>query len=387
MIVNTSPWMSDTSDMVDHPELMTKHLEKMQDTNYDILFDSGSIFPRDVYVHPVSPMFTSAKSGLSDDFVFNIPLDIVYRIQAGDCDLVWDMTFEMYNPDVMSWVRHEMGEVWTSRSREFMTNTQHKLGLHKDQVWVALNNREWQLHECEFAKTITVNKCDAWYYPEICRKYQDEQISKYHKGQRFRNDFITTLGELRLHKTQLARRIYHNPQRWLVSARQSEWDLKVNTELELPWHLDPHAWGERYTHYRKIKPELMTVMSEAMIDVVCDTIMLSTPLSPTGQTTEKPYRSITMLKPFIYLGTHLGLQYLRDQGFKTFHNFWPEDYDSITDPEQRYHRVCDILHNISSDSHFGQKLCGIEKILIHNYEHYKTLITSKNHLRYSYDSH
>lgn len=382
MILNPSPWLSDTQCMQDHPDLSEKHCEKYSDTNYDILFDRGEQFDTDVYVIPVSGKFSTPISHIPDDYYYQIPDDIINRIMGGTCKLLWDMTFEMYNPDVMSWLRHNRGEPWAHRSWDFIQNTQRHYGLTKSNTMLALNNHTWRHHECDYTQPITINKCDAWYYPDTDPDYITDQLRRYQIGQDFNKKFITTLGEIRQHKNHLAKKIHHCDTHWHASARTNYWEPKINSELGLPWILDHHSDPVAKDHYRPLGPDLLRYMSQSQIDVVCDTIMMSSPLTPDSQTTEKPFRSICMLKPMLYLGQPGGLAYLRDLGFETFSDFWDESYDSEPDPVVRYRMVCDIINEIQTDAHPGLKLQGVEKILIHNYEHYQKLLKSKYQLRY-----
>jgi hypothetical protein len=50
---------------------------------------------------------------------------------------------------------------------------------------------------------------------------------------------------------------------------------------------------------------------------------------------EKTYRPLMNLQPFIYVGTHHSLQKLHEMGFKTFHPFIDESYDLEEDPKKR----------------------------------------------------
>jgi len=382
MIINPSPWLSDTPDMLAHPDLRTKHCEKYSDTNYNLLFNQGQAFGTDIYIIPVSGKFSTPISHIPDDFCYHIPTDVLDKINSGTCKLVWDMTFEMYDPRVMAWLRHNQKKPWAHRSHDFIINTQRHYGLTRDQCLLALNNITWHTQQSEHFECITINKCDAWYYPDTDPDYRDHQIHAYNRGKDFQVKFITTLGEIRQHKTELAKKIYHNGTNWHASARTSIWEPKINSELELPWVLDTDSDPGIRDHYRPVSRSLLTYMSESLIDVVCDTIMMSSELTPDRQTTEKPFRSICLFKPMIYLGQPGGLAYLRDLGFETFSDFWDESYDNITDPTDRYTQVIRLITELGKDANPGLKLQGVEKILIHNYNNYQNLLKSNYQLRY-----
>ena len=59
--------------------------------------------------------------------------------------------------------------------------------------------------------------------------------------------------------------------------------------------------------------------------------------------TEKILRPIACGQPFILASTPGSLEYLKQYGFKTYHDVWNEDYDTVTDPESRLHRIIDLM--------------------------------------------
>lgn len=86
---------------------------------------------------------------------------------------------------------------------------------------------------------------------------------------------------------------------------------------------------------------------------------------------EKIFKPLLSLQPFILLGNAHSLALLREMGYKTFHPFINEEYDSIDDGQERMN--C-ILAEIDRLSKFSQQemLTLIDKvsdICIHNYFH------------------
>jgi hypothetical protein len=64
--------------------------------------------------------------------------------------------------------------------------------------------------------------------------------------------------------------------------------------------------------------------------------------------TEKTWKVINFLQPFIVLATRGHLAYLKSLGFKTFHDFWDESYDDCLDHEQRFKMILDLIENIAN---------------------------------------
>ncbi len=64
--------------------------------------------------------------------------------------------------------------------------------------------------------------------------------------------------------------------------------------------------------------------------------------------TEKSFKPMYNKHPFIIVGVAGSLQGLRDLGFKTFGNFWSEEYDMIEEPSKRFIAIEKILQEIAS---------------------------------------
>ncbi len=84
--------------------------------------------------------------------------------------------------------------------------------------------------------------------------------------------------------------------------------------------------------------------------------------------TEKILRPIACGQPFLLMSTPGSLAFLRNYGFKTFGEFWDEDYDTIQDPLKRMSKVIDVMQHIANmESHDKHALFDkIQDICLHN---------------------
>jgi hypothetical protein len=105
--------------------------------------------------------------------------------------------------------------------------------------------------------------------------------------------------------------------------------------------------------------------TEFLIDIVAETFTTGRTFFPTEKTT----RPMLMKKPFIVMGSKHFLTYLRQMGFKTFHDFWDESYD-VFDEKQRYEKILDLITTISHKSldELGSMYDQMQKILDHNHD-------------------
>lgn len=87
---------------------------------------------------------------------------------------------------------------------------------------------------------------------------------------------------------------------------------------------------------------------------------------------EKTMKPIVNKRPFVILGAVGSLARLRSLGFKTFSDFWSEDYDTIDNPEKRINLVVEIIESICIQSiEELQVLCeSMSDVLNYNYEYY-----------------
>jgi len=67
---------------------------------------------------------------------------------------------------------------------------------------------------------------------------------------------------------------------------------------------------------------------------------------------EKIFKPIANLQPFIIIGSPQTLKTLKQLGFETFSDFWDESYDEETDPLKRIEKIyklLEYLNNLSMD--------------------------------------
>ena len=83
-------------------------------------------------------------------------------------------------------------------------------------------------------------------------------------------------------------------------------------------------------------------------DSFCDVVTESRFAQPTANYSEKVYRPMFYKKPFIMVGPPHTLEYMREQGFKTFSDFWDESYDYIEDHEARLFEIFKLIDKINA---------------------------------------
>jgi hypothetical protein len=110
--------------------------------------------------------------------------------------------------------------------------------------------------------------------------------------------------------------------------------------------------------------QLADFYTNFLIDIVAETWTAGTTFYPT----EKTVRPMLLKKPFIVFGSRNYLCYLQQMGFRTFSDFWSEDYDAYTDRE-RYVRILQLIDTIAKKSvdKLEQMYWDMQYTLDHNY--------------------
>ena len=124
---------------------------------------------------------------------------------------------------------------------------------------------------------------------------------------------------------------------------------------------------DRYTHWQGYYYDdpLTDFYKDILIDVVVESHVSGTTFFPT----EKTLRPMWLKKPFIVFGSKNYLLYLRQMGFRTFADFWDEDYDGY-ETKDRYVKILTLLDQLSKKSHTELETMyrDMQYSLQHNYD-------------------
>lgn len=122
-----------------------------------------------------------------------------------------------------------------------------------------------------------------------------------------------------------------------------------------------------------------SLWQKSLFHVVTETVYYEDKL----HLTEKIFKPIVCMRPFLLLGSAGSLAYLRDYGFKTFGAWIDETYDSILDPDQRLDAVINEIEKLCELS--VQELRALHHDMIgvlefnkkHFFSDFRTLIVSE----------
>lgn len=144
-----------------------------------------------------------------------------------------------------------------------------------------------------------------------------------------------------------------------------------------PWTIDikpnstPVDIDRLYTtpDYQGIPPNAIPLPVESYASSFLAVITESLFFHPLGTVTEKTFNAIKTKRPFVLLSSARSLEYLKNMGFKTFHEFWDESYDQETDHQLRLEKIFKTLDfiNAMSVEHLKTMYDDMTSIFEHNF--------------------
>lgn len=110
-------------------------------------------------------------------------------------------------------------------------------------------------------------------------------------------------------------------------------------------------------------------------DIFCDIVTESRFAQATGNYSEKVYQPMFYKKPFVLCAPPYTLKYLKEEGFKTFSDFWDESYDTIENHEDRLLAIFKLIDFINDKS--IDDLRDMYRQMLPILEHNEQLVNSK----------
>ena len=115
----------------------------------------------------------------------------------------------------------------------------------------------------------------------------------------------------------------------------------LSADKLLPLILDNSDFN-RYPMENSVDP-VKHLYDTSLINIVTETYFFNKII----HITEKTYKPIAFMQPFILVAAAGSLQHIKDMGFKTFGNFWDESYDQELDDKQRFRKITALIQSIA----------------------------------------
>lgn len=145
-------------------------------------------------------------------------------------------------------------------------------------------------------------------------------------------------------------------------------------ESILPYEVDTqHLTPDGRTRFQTNENNKKEIYADTYLHITSETQFdsMSSPFL-----SEKTFRPILNLQPFIYVGNYQGLLEIRRLGFKTFHPFIDESYDLEKEPKKRFELIEKEIKRFGDMSieELHNWYYSLVDILIYNQRHFLTCI-------------
>jgi hypothetical protein len=345
----------------------------------------------DQYLYPIffDPVVASVKEDVKLEF-FDVPAKVLKDIDTGKCKLYIDHSSEGYD------ITYHM-KGFDDLTHDMICNTAEIYGIDPQNILLGTANLK-PYTQVPY-QIFTFNGPMFWCAAEQGQEWW-ENLKLIRSRFRRPNKLISMNRTVRQHRLQFARELYVKQ---LLTENIYTFPLFNDYEVEnelfvfnpipesmmktLPWYYDIRT-------IRDINPVTLALPSsrrfyqEGYISFVTETFFWysdykfsETPLEYELDISEKTFKPISMLHPFIIMGQPGILKHLRSMGFKTFHGWWDESYDDTLDPNERFAKLLKLYEELSNYSHktLADMMYEMTDILQHNFTLYKSLKDDENY--------
>lgn len=149
---------------------------------------------------------------------------------------------------------------------------------------------------------------------------------------------------------------------YAIHDKSNKESVKLPKNIDFPFNLrnDGNDWNYN------VRNGISNVYIKSFCNIICESKWDNRHI----QITEKTDKAFTTLQPFIIVGNYQSLKALRKLGFKTFSDFWNEDYDEIKDEHERLNAIFETIEFIQKTYPYEklEEVYGsMEDILKHNF--------------------
>lgn len=154
-------------------------------------------------------------------------------------------------------------------------------------------------------------------------------------------------------------------------------DIKNKLDKYLPPKFAKHKHNfKEYEHfYQYVERILSDMYKNSWVSLVVESSYFEDEYSVF--ISEKTFKPIACMQPFLILGSRHSLKYLKKLGFKTFHPFIDESYDEASDNE-RFIQVLESIKKIKLIENKVEWYKSMQEILEHNFKLFKEVGKKKS---------
>lgn len=360
-----------------------KHLyyKQMFDNNHLPFAISSNTLEQ--YVYPIRSDLLIAYPGnteLSDllkDFSFTIPDNILTDVRCNKCKILIDNSIETYDVIV---AEHD------STINQIILRTIKKYDLKKTDIILITGN--YKTVSSDHYLVAIKNWADT-VIPPCSKQFFEEQKHLILSRSIRPKNIVTFMRKERLFRFHLAKFIYdnnltdHNIVTFGKNVSQYYWDRhskKFDEEFinSLPWQYDVDVRFDNNSLdcvLAKTDAEI-TAYKETYINCVAERSIRY--LNYELDISEKIFKPIACLQPFLVFGQPGTLEYMKGLGYKTFDKWWDESYDYMTFESIRFKMLTTLYKKLTltSKQELAEIMYQAWPVLEHNYYTYCDYVSS-----------
>lgn len=314
---------------------------------------------------------------VDDSYCINIPNFILDDVHKGNCKIVFDISEEPFD------VTHSNPRV---RVLTLVKNVADKYKLTKDQIIICTGNLT------PFKDIDFVTVCSLFILASITPKKDlyDTHV-RYITNKTIRNKKSLMLMHFpRIHRLEIGQLLYKKNllQDNLVSLYYIKNQLQQHHSQfddeylnSLPWIIDiTPIHQKRLKFLLNTDTELEMYLQTYVNFIVESFVDNSSELNSMYEKdlSEKTFKPITQMQPFVLYAQPGGLKLLKSYGYKTFDRWWDESYDDETDRIKRLTKIVSLFEKINNMTHkqLADMLFEMLPVLEHNRAHHQYLLNT-----------
>jgi len=341
---------------------------------------SGEYYYYIYFANRIAQLLDIFQVGDRNDTLF-VPDDVAADARAGKCKIILDHSLEGFplcdfNTENFNRYLGDLKDSCVFLTGDYLRSTKNILDTKYINYWELKTFDTWVWQEVKQYVKQKLEKTTPAKYKAICknrlfREHRIAIVKRIHEYE-LENDINYSFGIVTQHgpgdELNYVHRDYTT--RTINAARIFNYDPQ---EL-LAW-VTRH--GERNLHHEKVNlsinhastvsQNLLDAHSDSYFEIVAETNYVVDTVFPS----EKTFKAIYFMQPFVLCAEQGAIQALREQGYDVFDDIIDHSYDKIKDPDLRLHETfCEIKRLCKlRDEHWLNILTSIKPRLLANFEH------------------
>jgi hypothetical protein len=329
--------------------------------------------PTEKYLFPIrSDMLLSyGRENFFKNFTFTIPSNVLNDIKQNSCKLLIDNSIENY--DVVT-------NNYESDINNILLRTINKYNLRKSDVILITGNYKSQTSD---KYTVAIKTWSDTLITPSSKEFFDLQKNLILSKKIRNKKILTFMRKERITRFYLADFIYRNNLRDfnIVTFGKNVSSVFWNAGSKhfpqsfidsLPWEydVDLHLKDKHLEFVLAKNSNEINAYTETYINCVVERSIHFD--KHELDVSEKLFKPIAFLQPFMVIGQPGTLEYIKDRGYKTFDRWWNESYDKQASDQIRFNLLVKLYKKLSLTSHteLADLMYEAWPILEHNYYTY-----------------